>query len=269
VTPREPAADVLAAFGIHADAVLLPGGEGRTWRAGDAVIKPTGLPAETAWVAEATCAIPPSDLFRVATPIRATDGGWAAFGWEAWRAIPGQPDERRCDDVLRVGQAFHRSLERLPRPPFLDVRDNPWSYGDRLAWDELALTGREVMAELLMPLARARRPVESPSQVVHGDLLGNVMFADGLAPAVIDWPVYFRPASWALAVAVVDALTWAGETAMLMDRWAGLAEWDQMLLRALIYRIGTSEGCRQHGLPVEESVEDYRPVVDLVLARLR
>ncbi len=259
----------MAAFGAREDAVRLPGGQGRTWRSGDIVLKPGGLAAETVWVAEVLSAVTETAGFRVARPVRAADGGWVVSGWQAWQLTPGTPDARRWDEILAAGEAFHEAIAGLARPPFLDERDDPWTFGDRIAWEELALQGGETMAELLEPLALSRRPVDLPAQPVHGDLLGNVMFADGLPPAVIDWPVYFRPADWALAVAVVDALTWHGATVALVARWADRVEWDQLLVRALMYRIATNEGCRRAGLPVRERAETYLPVVDLILDRVK
>ena len=38
----------------------------------------------------------------------------------------------------------------------------------------------------LSRLVAALRPVDAPSQLVHGDLTGNVLFAPGLPPAVIE-----------------------------------------------------------------------------------
>lgn len=179
--------------------------------------------------------------------------------------VSGQPDVARCDDVLDVADAFHQAIAALPRPAFIDVRDDAWSYGDRVAWEELPVDPLGVMADLLLRLAHARRPVDLPAQPVHGDLLGNVLFAEQEAPAVIDWPVYFRPTLWAEAVAVVDALTWCGAPEDLISRRGDRADWDQMLIRALIYRIATNEGFRRHGRPVLERPENYRPVVNLVL----
>lgn len=108
--------------------------------------------------------------------------------------------------LSRQGKRFTGHRPGLPRPAFLDARDDPWSYGDRIAWQELPLTGNEVTVDLLWPLTDALRPADQPAQPVHGDLLGDVMFAAGMAPAVIDWPPYYRPPSWALAVALVDAI---------------------------------------------------------------
>jgi prepilin-type processing-associated H-X9-DG protein len=183
--------------------------------------------------------------------------------------VAGQPDVTRCTEVLDVADAFHLAVAGLPRPAFLDRRDDPWTYGDRVAWAELPVDPHGVMAGLLRRLAAARRPVALPAQPVHGDLLGNVLFADGRPPAVIDWPVYFRPALWARAVAVTDALVWAGAPARLVDLGGDRPGWWQMLLRALIYRIATNEGLCRAGRPVQERAADYRPAVDLVLDRSR
>jgi hypothetical protein len=41
---------VLAGYGARDEPRLLPGGQGRTWRAGDVVLKPVDDPDEHAWV---------------------------------------------------------------------------------------------------------------------------------------------------------------------------------------------------------------------------
>ncbi|MFD0201685.1 MULTISPECIES: TIGR02569 family protein [Saccharothrix] len=261
--PRPPRT-VLAAFGATAEPVVLPGGRGGTWRAGDLVLKPVDFEPETRWRSEVLAALPESTGFRIAPPVRSASGDWVVDGWEACRFVAGEPDVGRPDDVLRAGIAFHAAVRDVPRPSYLDLRDDPWSIGDRVAWEELPLDGGP--ADLLAPLVAARRPVDLPAQVVHGDLPGNVLFAAGLPPAVIDWPPYWRPASWAAAVAVADCLCWYGAPPELVDRWSHLPGWDQVLLRALIYRIVTHD--RASGDWSPDQVRAYRPAVDLVTARL-
>jgi uncharacterized protein (TIGR02569 family) len=203
-----PPETVLAAFEVTDDPTLLPGGKGGTWSADQLVLKPVEFLAETLWRAEVLHELPGSAEFRIAQPVRTKDGAWVAHGWEASRLVEGEPDVSRQDDVLRTGIAFHSAIADLSRPAFLDIRDDPWSFGDRVAWDELPVRASPAAMDLLRPLIHARRPVDLVSQVVHGDLLGNVLFADGLPPAIIDWPAYWRPTSWASAVAVADALCW-------------------------------------------------------------
>lgn len=229
-------------------------------------MKPVENLAETLWRAEVLAGLAGSEQFRIAQPVRAVDGGWAVQGWEAYQFEAGQADVKRPDDVVRAGIAFHKAIADLSRPGFLDFGDDPWSVGDRVAWEELPVFGCAAALSLLQPLIEARRPVDLASQVVHGDLLGNVLFADGLPPAIIDWPPYWRPASWAAAVAVVDALCWFGASPELAARWSHLPAWGQMLIRALIYRIVTDEGAIGPNAWTPDRSAAYRPVVELAIA---
>jgi uncharacterized protein (TIGR02569 family) len=249
------------AFGATAGPVRLAGGKGGTWRAGDLVLKPVEYLPETLWRAEVLDRLPENPAFRVARPVRATDGAWVADGWEATRFLPGSPDVSRPDDVLRAGIAFHAALAGLDRPAFLDVRDDPWSDGDRVAWQESPLHASPLATELLRPLLEGRRPVTLAAQAVHGDLAGNVLFAAGLPPAVIDWPLYWRPPSWASAVAVADALCWYDAGPDLAERWSHQPEWPQMLIRALIYRIVTHD----HTSGLAGQADTYRPAITLTV----
>ncbi len=81
--------------------------------------------------------------------------------------------------------------------------------GDRIAWGELPAGDLGLVPEVADLLA-ARTPVRAASQLVHGDLTGNVLFADGLPPAVIDFSPYWRPKALASAVVAVDAVVWLG-----------------------------------------------------------
>lgn len=274
---KQPSADVLDAFGCAEDPVRLEGGKGETWRAGDVVLKPVEFAPETRWRAAALAEVAESAEFRIARPLQARDGEWIAgtsvgqnssgghpsLGWEASRLVPGRPDTSRPDDAIRAGIAFHQAIAHLSRPDFLDFRTDPWAIGDRVAWAELPPEGTAPARDLLRPLLEARRPVESAAQAVHGDLPGNVLFAPGQPPAVIDWAVYWRPPAWAAAVAVADALCWYGATPELIDRWAHLPEWRQMLIRALVYRIVTHD---ISGFWTPDQIAAYQPAVEAVLS---
>lgn len=106
--------------------------------------------------------------------------------------------------------------------------------------------------------------------MIHGDILPNVLVADGRPPAVIDWPPYFRPVGLANAIAVTDAVTFRAAPLALLDEWETGADWDQLLVRALLYRLGTTgffaSRNRLTGSLVTH-LERARPVVDAVLSR--
>lgn len=215
-----------------------------------------------------------SDQVRVPRPIRAVDGSWVYAGWAAHRWVEGAdvslPTE--LDVVRQASGAFHNAVSALPRPAFLDDRSDPWSYGDLVAWEGAAPLGFAPTKQLLIDGLAALLPVSSPAQVIHGDIGGNVLVADGLPPAVIDWPPYFRPVGFALAVAAGDAICWSGAPPSLLDEWSDVAEWDQLLLRAVIYRVATRGRREVLGHAVSGTSEEYvaarRPSLQAVLRRL-
>ena len=255
-----PPPHVCAAFGGSAPPRLLDGGAGRTWRCGDVMCKPVGDVAESIWRAEVLDTLPESPHVRLARPVRTSDGAWTCDGWEAWLPVDGEPDPSRLADVRWAGTEFHTLVATLPRPAFLDTRNDRWTFGDHVAFGETAVPTDGPWAEPLRRLAAARRPLALPNQPVHGDLLGNVLFAPGAAPAIIDWPVYFRPAAWADAVAVVDAVVWYGARPAVLEP-ADIAPdiWRQSLIRALMYRMATNVAGGH------ERPDDYRAVLDVVI----
>jgi len=60
-----------------------------------------------------------------------------------------------------------------------------------------------------------------------------------LPPAVIDFSPYWRPPAFASAIVVADALVWEGADERILDAVSYVADFDQYLLRALIYRAVT------------------------------
>ena len=128
-------------------------------------------------------------------------------------------------------------LARVRRPAsVLDARTDPWARADRIAWGELP-AGDLAAVPAVARLLAARRPVGAPSQLVHGDLTGNVLFADGLPPAVIDFSPYWRPTAFASAVVAVDAVVWFDADPGLLRTVAALPDGPQLLVRALLFRL--------------------------------
>jgi uncharacterized protein (TIGR02569 family) len=266
--PDRPAAAVLEAFGLGDGSLShLGGGEGRTWVANDTVLKPISDTEEAAWVADVMADLP-EEGFRVSRPLRSVDGRWAVDGWSAWSRVAGEHDfVGRWHDVIEVGELFHAQLRSVPRPPFLDGRRNPWDAGDRAAWgEESAAVGSPELARLVERLQALLRPPRLASQLIHGDLPGNVLFADPLPPAVIDFSPYWRPAGFAAAIVVVDAIAWYGADETLLDSTRHIEDMDQLLARAAIYRIVTAD--RFAGSAgeryVEANVAAHEPLAVLV-----
>jgi len=255
-----PSVEALAAFGVGESVpVLLAGGRGLTWRAGDVVLRPHDGAAETDWRSGVLATLEHTAGFRTPRPIATADGHWRADRWEGWEWLPAVADETRLEDVIRAGAAFHRAIAHLDRPAFLDAAADAWSRADRMAWGELPMPS----GVLLDRLADAFRPVRAPAQLVHRDLLGNVLFADGQPPAVIDWSPTWRPAEFGAAIAAVDAVCWHGvPPSRLGPLGDGVAEWRQLLVRALAFRIAT---LHLLGAWDADGEARHRPVVDALV----
>jgi uncharacterized protein (TIGR02569 family) len=269
-TPR-----ALRVFGVREDALRrLPGGAGHTWTDGRLVLKPVGCVPEHAWVCEVFAGWGSDDV-RVPEPVPAGGGPdpqWSFDGWGAHVFVPGRDADlvRELPMVKEASDAFHRAVRHLPRPDFLDVRADPWTFGDRLAWEGAEPVGDAATLEVIHRLQGALRPVESRCQIIHGDILPNVLVEPGRPPAVIDWPPYYRPVGTANAVAITDAVTFRDTPLALLDAWETGEHWNQLLIRALLYRLGTTgvftARDRVMGGLVHH-VERVRPVVDAVLSR--
>jgi uncharacterized protein (TIGR02569 family) len=159
--------------------------------------------------------------------------------------------------VVSAAVRLHEATSDLERPRFLtQAPAAQWAdvdvfiAADRAAWEKRPLQwlqpGTRVgpgspdgqrSIDLINQLAGLRRATKNTSQLVHGDLYGTVLFAGAAAPGVTDITPYWRPASWAAGVVVVDALSWGEADDELIERWSALPEWPQMLLRALIFRL--------------------------------
>jgi uncharacterized protein (TIGR02569 family) len=239
VSSDPPPESVLAAFSVVAHAEPLPGGQGKSWRAGGIVFKPLdALPEAVEWQASVLPQVPVNNV-RVAPPLRAADGRVVVDDWTAWTHVDGNHAVRRWPDIIRAGVHFHRALACLPRPEFIAHYDDPWATGDRVAWGEHPIEEFRTVPHIAR-LWDHLQPVAAPSQVIHGDLTGNVLFSDSLPPAVIDLAIYWRPPRFATAIVVGDALAWEEADEKLLTAVSDLSDFPQFLLRALIYRIVTA-----------------------------
>jgi uncharacterized protein (TIGR02569 family) len=269
---------VLAAFGVAGVVpVRMSGGQGTAWRAGEVVLKPADSAREGRWFAE-VCDGLDGPGFRVPRPVRAVTGDWVAKGWTASCWVAGAAADwsgvsPRWPQLAAVSRALHAALASVRVPAWLGAVENPWTIGDQVAWGErdpgplLGPSAGQVAGQVRQLLA-ALRPVDLPDQLIHADLGGNVLFADGMPPAVIDFSPLQRPAGLPLAIAVVDALQWARARPEVLDQLADEPQLDQLLARALIFRQITEIVLRAGTAGVDTAAQTGQPVTDLILARI-
>lgn len=234
-----PPPEVLRIFGCGRTACPLPGGEGLSWRGDAAVLKEVHDPDEATWCQQVLADLV-EDGFRRPDPMRAADGRWVVEGWTACAFLRGLRDGRpRWGDILGGAARFHHAL---PTPDatarrVLQQRRHRWAVADRVAWDETTCALSPAAEQVHDRIRRHLRPTALESQLIHGDLSGNVFFdRDGL-PVVIDFSPYLRPTLYADAIVVGDAMLWEGAGIETLDVLGDDELSLQLLLRALIFRL--------------------------------
>jgi uncharacterized protein (TIGR02569 family) len=265
---------VVEAWSLDGTAEPLEGGQGTSVRAGDLVLKPLSDEALVIWHAQLCDRVTASD-FRLPAPVRSGDGRLVVEGWSATKFVTGNsmPETdgtvASWTAVLACSRAFHAAIADEPRPALLDVRTDRWATADNVAWneglpDEIGHQSRELlrgMRELI--LDEGLTP-----QVVHGDLSGNVLLSEGHPPAVIDISPYWRPASYADAIVVVDAVLWWRADPALVEvaRPTRLspAQWRSFLARALVFRLLAFDEPSRDAVEVDDQLPRYAWVLDLL-----
>jgi uncharacterized protein (TIGR02569 family) len=273
-TSEGPSVDVVSAFGGDvATLARLPGGQGASWRAGSVVLKPVGDEREVAWLAALLARVADGPDFRVGRPITLPDGSCVVDGWAATRWLEGSHEPDRFDDLLVTSDAFHRALALVPVPwpDLLRDRTSPWAIGDRVAWGEASMRDAaepvRVMFDRLLPLVSTDWKGSIP-QVIHGDVSGNILFADasGLPPAIIDVSPYYRPHSFANAILVADSVAWEHAPLTFASRFLVTGESRaELLARAVMFRLAAAVGLwGATSARVEAELDAYLPIVSML-----
>ena len=261
-------AELLAAFGETGQPAQLPGGEGRTYRAGDRVYRREADPVEASFCA-ALFATLPQHGFRVPRPLPTRDGAWvSAAGWSGWSFVTGRPaTTAELPAALAATMAFHAALAEQPRPAYLVARDTPFDRADRLAWDAPPPELHPELAPLVAPLAARCRPVDhARPQLIHGDLSpGNILIDAGQLPAIIDMTPYWRPPVFAAAVLAYWLGPYHGD-ATILPLFAALPDFGQMLLRAALRSLYVQHEFGQLGHRLAGVGAEYRAATAVVCA---
>ncbi len=263
----QPSPTTLLAFGISGTPTLLSGGRGLCYRIGDTVLRPCDDEAESQWLAQLSrdlLARSPAG-YRLASPVPSVTNPntFVVDGWTASSFVPGRDSMENFPELFRAARLLHSDLADFVTEKPAEVAGrlfNRWDEADYVTWGEKSLAdvnkvNTEMLRQLqpvLDQLSAEMRPLPEESaqlkcQLVHMDLLGNVLFEDGLPPGIIDLTLYWRPVLYAEAVVVVDGLTWWGDLGpKLVDMY--LQDWEledyqessevrvQLLLRALYWR---------------------------------
>jgi uncharacterized protein (TIGR02569 family) len=249
---------IAEAFGSNVAPMLLKGGQGITFRAGVIVIKPADSIEEAAWLAMTFSQLQDTAEIRTPKPVPSINGNWIENGYVAWTYVEGKARAGADPDKSMACDAYHRLVSHIPKPDFLATRIDPWSVADRKAWGEEHPDYGHAFTPLYRDMLSSLKEISLPNQIIHGDFNGNVLLADKLPPAVIDFSPYWRPAAFAQAVILIDTAAWdkSATASGLLDVFGSTAHIEQLTLRATLRRIFEQfEQVRMRGLNAADGLQ--------------
>lgn len=244
-----PSEHVLDMFAVPGDLEPVPGGQGRSVRAGDLVLSPNRDPDVHSQLGPVLARLaadldtrPGRDArdLRIAMPVPARDGDWVVEGWAASRFEPGTRLLTDLRATRAVGAVLHAELALLVTDwPSARRAEDRWSRAEQVAFEEAPVpsTAPVLVPALMGSLTGLPLGTE---QLVHGDLAGNVLLDPGGAPVVIDLAPYWRPPLWAEAVCVLDSVLWWQADPEVLEEWRAGPPRDA-LLRAAVFRLLSDE----------------------------
>ncbi|HIW96203.1 MAG TPA: TIGR02569 family protein [Candidatus Corynebacterium gallistercoris] len=259
-TPAEqaPPAHILASFQVpSATPVKLESWWSDGWRCDRAVISHAEDPARAAWIAGIMNKVRPAGV-SVARPIFSSDGRFSVSGWRARSFLSGHPAPR-FDEMAAASLRLNEALRGEQRPAFLYPPQVAGEWGevqifaaaDQAAFDDDPTrwvtpvldpqsVPREDVAWALAKaaqLAELREELTEPDQLVHADVAGTIIFDGAADPIITDFVPAWHPAGWSAAVLIVDTMAWGNAPDALLDRWAHIPDFLQLVLRAVLYRL--------------------------------
>lgn len=223
---------------------------------GDIVVAPVVNVERANWSAAARETLKVQDV-TLARSVRSSDNRLVVAGWKATEFHPGVLTDR-ADEVILAALHLDDALAEVPLPDIFPthmgecrMESDFFDLADLAAWAEdpgsLLDAGLNVRAQAdesqLVALSLAAdaierlEPIDAPNQVTHADMFATTIFADGHAPTVTDIVPVAHPRGYTAALAIVDSLIAGATTARVVNRFSHVENLQQLVYRALLYRL--------------------------------
>lgn len=271
VAPPPTQATALA-FSSDVEPVLIAGGQGTAYRAGNIVLKPAGDAEEESWTAELFERLPASSEVRFARPIKSVEGTWIHDHYVAWTFLQGDHISGQYDKKLAAGQAFHRLLKGIPKPSFLNVPSNSWSAASEVVLENRGFPYDQEFVDLYNQIRPHLRALPPDRQPVHGDLSGNFLLDLSLPPAIIDFSPVWAPNGFAEGIMLADIIAWEHASDDELKAFKNRPDIGQLAWYGVLRRIAEqAEHMKWLGKSKEQAVNEARsflPVIEFFLSHM-
>ena len=232
-----PTQAIANAFGSKEIPVLLKGGQGTTYRAGNNILKPSEGTEIQKWTAEAYQSLPESSEVRFPRPIKSINETWIYDGYIALSFVEGEHVKGHYTEKLSASIAFHKLLKGIPKPDFVGLGNNSWSVGDLVAWDNQEFKYDQEFMDLYNQIKPHLKKLNLPAQLVHGDLSGNFLVHPSLPVAIIDYSHAWAPNGFAEGIMLADVIAWENADPKDLECFRQIPNIDQFAWRGILRRI--------------------------------
>jgi len=263
----QPTDEILEAFGITEKPILLFGGQGTSYACGNIVVKPEEDLEEAGWISQIFSELEIEGI-RIPKPIQTTNHQWVYKGWSAHVFVDGETTKNRWEEKIQICRKFHKAIAGLEKPDLIGKRTHPWEIADRMIWGETIFEYGAKLQSVISRLEPLLQPINLKSQIIHGDMSGNILFHSNQKPAIIDFSPYWHPSEYAVAIIIIDAIVWENAPISLIEELEDTIPMNQLLVRACMWRIKTTEEfIRQYGGTNINDVLAYHSFIDALLDR--
>jgi hypothetical protein len=259
--------DILDAFNLEGEMEALSGGQNTSIRIKNVVLKPVDDNLQYCeWCLSTFSEIDPHG-YRLSKPIKSNYGTFIYKGWCCMQYEPGKHRKGDLKDKIEISRLLHHDLENSCYKE-LPKADSVWAKAHLIAWQREKLphniSGQAIktLEELLVTVSlRECYNV----QVVHSDLLGNILFDDILNPLIIDFSPTIAPVEYAEAILVCDSIAWEGSSISEIELICHTEFNIEMIIRAIIFRL--SVAAIFAGDDSDEFISEYqnfKPIIDYI-----
>lgn len=229
--------EIINVFDCKGEIQALAGGQGQSVRVGDCVFKPIDNADYYEWC----CSIidkTNSDTIRISKPKKCIYGKYTYKGWGVTQYEEGYPIKGKWDKKIEVARIFNKALSKVKYSKFPESND-PWTLAHQIAWREKSLPDdiQGTISKNINDIIASYREVRARNQMIHSDLCGNILFHESESPLVIDFSPALRPAAYAEAILVTDAVAWEAAPTDIICYISDHDNYEQFLLRAVCFRL--------------------------------
>lgn len=214
------------------------------------------------------------EFTRLARPIHSTDGRLIVRGYKVTDYIPGV-SRTNPDQVIHASFDIDRALKGVEIPRFVDYLPDfnekaaVFRTADHAAWSEkpAEVIGSYVSnpeftkdasfisaLETIAAIFPRLEEIDAPRQLMHADMWGTTLIHSSLPPSITDFYLQAHPAGYSAALVAIDALGDRAASPKILNRYSFVPHWEQLILRALSYRLYTS-ALRCDSTAIERFVE--------------